>query len=372
MRVVSLVLLAAFLAACGEDEGGNGPEATPDAGDTSTPDGGETATPLGAPAGVVAVAGNARATVSWSAPTEGSGITSYLVTSTPGDITATTTGATTTVVSGLTNGTRYTFTVHATNALGDGPESAPSNPVIPMADAETGDPLPPGAATNVVAIARNGGADITWTPPEDDGGGAIVRYTVTATPSGRIAVSPGRPAATLTGLTNGTRYTFTVVATNAGGSGPASEPSNEVTPLASLGPVDTHWIRSPVPPDAPVFELTADTATDTTTGLIWARAPAAGVTHGRAITSCEELTVEWQTGWRIPTLLELSLLVDETRVSPSFDRTVFPTIPAQGFLWVEEKSSENDGVPYYMAVDAADGTTTGVSGGSTHHVLCVK
>ncbi len=83
-----------------------------------------------APTGVKAVAGNAQATVSFSAPAliGGSPIISYTVTSSPGNITAT--GASSPItVTGLTNGTAYTFTVRATNAIGTGPASAASNRV---------------------------------------------------------------------------------------------------------------------------------------------------------------------------------------------------------------------------------------------------
>jgi hypothetical protein len=86
----------------------------------------------GAPRGVTAKAGNAQATVSFSAPASngGSPITSYTVTSSPGNITAT--GASSPItLPGLTNGTAYIFTVTATNAIGTGPASAPSNSVTP-------------------------------------------------------------------------------------------------------------------------------------------------------------------------------------------------------------------------------------------------
>ena len=103
----------------------------------------------GAPTGATATAGNAQATVHWTAPATdgGSPITGYTVTSAPGAKTCTTTGATTCVVSGLTNGTAYTFTVTATNATGTSAPSMASSAVVPTAPVA---PTPPVAPTGTV------------------------------------------------------------------------------------------------------------------------------------------------------------------------------------------------------------------------------
>ena len=137
-------------------------------------------------------------------------------------------------VTGLTNGTTYTFRVTATNSVGPGPASAPSNAVTPA--------TVPGAPMSVNAVAGNTQATVSFAAPASNGGAAITSYTITpfigatAQPS---TIGAGSPV-TVTGLTNGTTYTFTVTATNSVGSGPASGPSNAVTPTIAVGiTVDT-------------------------------------------------------------------------------------------------------------------------------------
>jgi hypothetical protein len=182
--------------------------------------------PPGAPTIGTATAGNAQASVTFTAPASngGSAITSYTVTSSPGGLTASG-SASPLVVTGLTNGTAYTFTVTATNAVGTGPASAASNSVTPAGV--------PGAPTIGTATGGNAQATVSFTAPASNGGSAITGYTVTSNPGGIQGTGSASPI-TVTGLTNGTAYTFTVTATNAVGTGPASAASNSVTPQNNL------------------------------------------------------------------------------------------------------------------------------------------
>ncbi len=89
-----------------------------------------------------------------------------------------------------------------------------------------------GAPTIGTATAGNAQASVTFTPPASSGGATITGYTVTSSPSGFTGTGSSSPI-TVTGLTNGTAYTFTVTATNSAGTGSASAASNSVTPKAS-------------------------------------------------------------------------------------------------------------------------------------------
>ncbi|CAN2193655.1 Fibronectin type III [Candidatus Nanopelagicaceae bacterium] len=107
-----------------------------------------------APTGVSATSGgNATSTVSWTVPTSdgGSAITEYTATSSGGQSCVSTT--TSCSVSGLTNGTAYTFTVTATNAIGISDSSTASSPITPSAPAPTPAPSGGGGGGGTVYVA---------------------------------------------------------------------------------------------------------------------------------------------------------------------------------------------------------------------------
>lgn len=78
---------------------------------------------IATPAAPTVTSGNAQATISWTAVANAS---SYTVTSSPGGFTCITTGTSCTIT-GLSNGTSYTFTVQATNPLGVSSSSSNSS-----------------------------------------------------------------------------------------------------------------------------------------------------------------------------------------------------------------------------------------------------
>ncbi|MDQ1686221.1 MAG: large repetitive protein, partial [Frankiaceae bacterium] len=183
-----------------------------------------------APTGVTATRGDTSASVSWTASTDyGSAVTQYVATASPGGATCSTTGGLSCTITGLTNGTSYTFTAKATNAYGTSAASTVSSAVVPA-----GKPGTPAAPT---ASPNNGGATVSWTAPSNNGA-AITGYDVQSSSDNGTTWSAGPTSAltstatqaTFTGLNSATSYVFRVAAINTVGEGSASQASAAVTP----------------------------------------------------------------------------------------------------------------------------------------------
>jgi hypothetical protein len=81
----------------------------------------------------------------------------------------------------------------------------------------------PGAPTSVSAVPGDGAATVSWATPPAGSGSPVTSYTVTSMPGGQTCTWTSGPLkCTVSGITNATSYTFTVVATNANGHSPTS------------------------------------------------------------------------------------------------------------------------------------------------------
>ena len=197
----------------------------------------------GAPISLAATSNaDSQVPLAWNAPASngGSAITNYLVEySANGGGTWSTfahsaSTATSITVTGLTNGTTYTFRVSAINAIGTSTASSTA----------TATPVgAPGAPTNLSATPASGQAALTWTAPSNNGGSAITDYVIEYSSSGGTSWSTFSHTAstatsiTVTGLTNGTVYTFRVSARNASGTG-ATSSTTTATPGAPGAPTN--------------------------------------------------------------------------------------------------------------------------------------
>lgn len=187
----------------------------------------------GAPQNVTASAGDGYADVNWDAPDYdgGSLITQYTVSASPGGLQCSVTPPRRQcAIQGLTNGTAYTFVVTANNASGTGATSAPSAAVTP-----TGVPSAP---LNISASAGDGSAQVSWSASASDGGRAITQYRVWSVQDSLKQCTPQNLSdlnCTVSGLANGSTYTFHARAYNNIGAGPYSSASNAVTPTGIPG-----------------------------------------------------------------------------------------------------------------------------------------
>ena len=190
-----------------------------------------------APTGVTATAGDAQASIAWTAGSDGgSAVTrvEFALDDTTAVDDSTTNTASPYTLTGLTNGQSYVVYVRLVNSVGPGDWSLASAPFTPQASTPPPNPpqpvfSPPGPPQQVMATPGNAEANVTWSPPADTGTYPIDGYVVRAQPGGQTC-STVTTTCTVASLTNGTAYTFTVTASSAAGTGSASQASAPVTP----------------------------------------------------------------------------------------------------------------------------------------------
>ena len=172
----------------------------------------------GAPTITAITAGDRSLTIDFTPPASdgGSIIINYTVSCTPGGITVT--GPNSPIVlTGLTNGTPYSCTVRANNAVGAGTVSASASGTPRSAVTV---PDPPQVTR---AVGEDGAIVFEFLPPDNRGSSPITAYVATCEP-GNIRVSAAASPIRIAGLANGTEYTCSLQSVNASGPGPATAP----------------------------------------------------------------------------------------------------------------------------------------------------
>ncbi|MET4783032.1 Ig-like domain-containing protein [Glaciihabitans sp. UYNi722] len=103
-------------------------------------------------------------------------------------------------------------------------------------------PEAPPAPSNVKAT--DGQATMTISAPTDSHGLPVTGYTITSSPASQSGTMTSTGTYTAGGLTNGTAYRFTVIASNSDGPSSASPASAAVTPYGKPGPPTSVNLRN--------------------------------------------------------------------------------------------------------------------------------
>ncbi len=210
-----------------------------------------------APTQVIASRGNQEVSLQWRLPADNGGSpivswkiviiavgsttpTTHFIPDTGGDVIRTTR------IAGLTNGTTYTFDVSGGNCTAPGSDLACNSTAgINYGPAGTSNAVTPATVPDsprtLQATPRHNSAILTWIVPVSNGGDALTGYRLSIAPFIQgypVTIAPGDTRFTATGLTNGTEYTFSLVAFNTVGSS-VTPATVKVTPTTTVPAVPT-------------------------------------------------------------------------------------------------------------------------------------
>ena len=288
--------------------------------------------------GVATVLDASSVSVAFTAPGGTGTITGYIVTSSPGGLMGTGTSSPITV-SGLTSNTVYTFTVTATNSGGTSVASVPSTLVTTVSGSPT-----IGTATISSATV----VSVTFTAPS--GNGTITSYTVTSSPGDFIGIRSSSPI-TVSGLTTNTIYTFTVTATNSGGTSASSSASTQVTMISGAPTIGTATVLDA---SSVSVAFTAPTGNGTITGYTVTSIPG-GLTGAGTSSPITVLGLTSNTSYTFTVTATNS---SGTSV-PSFPSTSVTTRTIAPTIGTATVSSYTDIIVYFTPPSGGNGTITG-------------
>jgi hypothetical protein len=307
--------------------------------------------PPSAPIIGTATAGNAQAIINFTGSSDSNGgtISSYIATSTPSNITGSSATSPITVT-GLTNGTSYTFKVAAISQFGTSVPSSSSNSVTPVTTAAPDAPT----LTSITKASPFTSVVVNFTAPLYDGNSPITSYTATAQSAGISPITvtvyqSGSGSITMTNLQTERTYTFTVTATNSVGT---SSPSNSKVTTPALAAGDAYgggfyagkisMSSNNVPTH---YLIIAPKATGEVSNKAWGvngtitnvQSPIDGYTNSTtlqglgssyaAATFCKNLTIGGYSDWYLPSLNEFYSIYYYLKPTTSTNITSQGSIP---------------------------------------------
>jgi hypothetical protein len=114
-----------------------------------------------------------------------------------------------------------------------------------------------------------------------------------------------------------------------------------------------------------------ETITDNNTKLIWQKAVTTDkYTWAGADDHCRSLSLGGKSDWRLPTVIELTSIVDYGQGDPSINGIYFPNTPFDDFFWTSTKWADSPSSAWYIYFNY--GYTNYLEGSYEIYVRCVR